>query len=137
MTWNRIVSGDFRDLGLLIVRLGLGPAFIVHGWDKIANIGVENFAGMLGMFGGAALAVAWLVTLIELLGGFAILLGFGARIAGVLIALVMTAAMFMVKFNAGFLGGWELDFAFFTMGLLMFFAGPGKYSLEKYVNVKA
>ena len=139
MTWNKIVSGEFSDVGLLIARLGIGPAFIAHGWDKIMGGLLEGagFAGMLSAFGGAALPLAWLVAIIELVGGLMILLGLFPRVSGLLIAGVMTAAMIMVKFSVGFLGGWELDFAFFSLALLMFFAGPGKYALERVVGIKA
>ena len=30
MVWNKVVAGEFRDAGLLAVRLAVGAAFLGH-----------------------------------------------------------------------------------------------------------
>jgi putative oxidoreductase len=120
---NRFTAN--HDLGLLLIRIALGVTFIVHGWAKVANLsGTAGFFESIGL----AAALAYIVAAIEFLGGIAVLLGVGIRTAGFLIALVMVGAIATVKADAGFMGGYELDFTLLLVALGLVFTGAGKYS---------
>ncbi|UVI28670.1 DoxX family protein [Paenibacillus spongiae] len=121
------------EAGLLIVRLVLGITFFVHGLTKFQD-GIGNIAGWFDSIGIPGFA-AYIVAVIELVGGAAMIVGFGTRIVAALFVLVMAGAMIKVKFAAGFLGnpqmaGYELDLALMAMSVLFALSGGQKYSLD-------
>ena len=46
---NPALSARLRDVGLLILRVGLGIAFLVHGWPKITG-GPKFWTGLGSVF---------------------------------------------------------------------------------------
>jgi putative oxidoreductase len=72
--------------------------------------------------------MAPLVAAIEFLGGLAILLGTGTRIAALLLTGVMVVAMLTVTFR-GFAGGYDINLAVLGGLLCLLFGGPGKFAL--------
>ncbi len=122
-----------KSVGLLLIRLGLAAVFIAHGLAKFSEMGMTiGFFGTLGL----PAVVAYAVAAGELAAGVAMLLGLFTRWAGALIAVIMLGAMMLVKFKAGFLGGYEFDAMLFFAALGIAFIGPGKYSLDKGVMKK-
>ncbi|MFB7813201.1 DoxX family protein [Paenibacillus chitinolyticus] len=114
------------EIGLLIVRLVLGVTFLVHGLDKFQS-GLGNIAGWFESIGLPGF-LAYVTAVIETVGGAAIILGLGTRIAAALFGVLMIGAMFSVKFSAGFTGngqsaGFELDLALFALSLLLVLTG--------------
>ncbi len=125
----------YRDLGLLLMRAGLGISFMFHGWPKLAG-GAEKWEkvgsamAVFGIeFGHTAFGLAASVS--ELLGGLLLVLGLMTRPALVTLIFTMFVATIMhiandhdfVKISHPL----EVGFAF--LGLL--FVGPGKFSLDK------
>lgn len=128
------------DLAVLALRIAIGITFVAHGLAKYTG-GVDNVAGFFGKIGiPAPGAAAWIVTLIELLGGAALIIGLGTRIAAGLIAAVMAVAMFTVHWGKGFFvsgqGGIELVFILLFSAIAIALFGPGKYSLDAYLSKK-
>ena len=80
--------------GLAILRIVLGIAMLVHGWSKLSG-GVDNVAGFFGGQLGipAPQLMAWVVTIVELVGGILLVVGFLTQIVGILIALDMLGAI--------------------------------------------
>lgn len=113
------------NLGLLLSRLGLSAIFIVSGYSKLMDIaGTTAFFAKIGL----APFFVYLVIAVELLGGIAMLLGIGVRIVGLLMAVNMFFAIYLVKFASGF-GGYRLDLLLLLVALGIAFSGPGKYSI--------
>lgn len=114
------------ELGLFLIRLGLALVFIIHGWAKLTNMDAT-----VGFFASLGLAAffAYVVALIEFLGGIALLVGYYTQVAGWLLAVVMFFAIILVKGKAGFVGGYEFDLLLLLSSLGMAFIGSGKYSL--------
>jgi putative oxidoreductase len=84
------------------IRMILGVGFIVHGWAKWSR-GPAAFAELLKQAHvPLPLASAWLVTLLEIFGGLALLLGTFVTIVSVPLILSMLGAMFTVNINYGF-----------------------------------
>ncbi|GAA0134382.1 DoxX family protein [Paenibacillus sp. YSY-4.3] len=101
-----------EELGLILLRLSLGITFLIHGFDKFQG-GIANTAAFFESLGLPGFA-AYVVALIELLGGIAMVLGLGTKVVAGLFAIIMAGAIFKVKLAAGFLGngqmaGYELD----------------------------
>lgn len=114
----------------LLLRLGLAAVFIVHGWGKLTGIdGTASFFGNVGI--PLPAFSAWLVALVEFLGGILVLIGLYTKISAALLAIVMLVAMITVKFAKGFVGGWEFDFVLFLMSLALVFIGGSEYSVDK------
>jgi len=122
----------YRESAMMPLRVTFGLFFLIQGISKMMNM--AGFAGMLDSWGfPAAGALAWLVALIELLGGLAILLGMWVELAGLLLSLVMLVAIVKVTWANGFTapGGWGLNILLIGGLLSLMFAGPGKYVLGK------
>ncbi len=116
------------DVGLLLIRFGLAAVFIVHGLMKFQNMDMT-----VGFFSGLGLPafMAYLVTAVETFGGIAMLIGYKARIAGYLLAIVMVVAIIMVKMSVGFVGGFEFDLMLLLAALGIALSGAGRYAIEK------
>lgn len=134
-------STAFRDVSLLIARIGLGVIFIAHGWQKFSTWGIDGtqaaFAGMdVPLADVSAIAAAT----IELVGGIALLIGFATRIAGVLLFLNMLGAFFIVHVGNGIFvgdGGYELVLALGVGSLLIAGVGAGRFSVDALVGKKS
>lgn len=129
----------YRDLGILVVRLGIGISMLVfHGWGKISG-GAERWekiGGAMGNLGIHFLPVFWgfMAALSESLGSALVILGLFFRPASLLLAVTMlVAAIRHLSLPAGADGaGWsgashalELLSVYIALALL----GPGKYSV--------
>lgn len=119
---------DNPDVGLLLIRFGLAAVFIVHGLLKFGDL--DMTAGFFASLGLPAF-MAYVVAAVETLGGLAMLLGYKARIAGYLLAVVMAVAIILVKAPVGFVGGYEFDLMLLLASLGIALAGSGRYALEK------
>jgi putative oxidoreductase len=84
------------------IRMILGVGFMVHGWAKWSR-GPAAFAELLKQAHvPLPLANAWLVTLLEIFGGLALLMGAFVTIVSVPLILSMLGAMFTVNIKYGF-----------------------------------
>jgi putative oxidoreductase len=86
----------------LPIRLAIGFGFTAHGWAKLSR-GPAGFAALTRYLGLPFPAfTAWATTLLELLGGLAILAGAFVAVVGVPLLLTMLVAMFKVHLRYGF-----------------------------------
>lgn len=116
------------QLGLFIIRIFLGITFFAHGLDKFQG-GIGNTAGFFESIGIPAF-LAYVVALIELVGGIALIIGLGTRVASALVGIVMIGAILKVKIGTGFLGGYELDFVLLGMAIALALSGSSLYAVE-------
>ncbi|WP_020404080.1 DoxX family protein [Gracilimonas tropica] len=119
-----------RDIALLLLRIGVGIIFIIAGWGKLTGIeGVQGFFGNIGI--PLAGAMAWVVALVEFLGGILILVGYKVEIPGILLAIVMLVAIFTVKLGGdGGFSGMRLELMLLLTSLAIAMMDTGKYSLQ-------
>lgn len=135
MIWNALEK--YRDLGLLILRLGVGISYMYfHGWSKISG-GPDTwvrYGGNMELFGIAFGATFWgfMAAFSEFVGGFLIAIGFLFMPASVLIMLTMIVAttMHVVTGQGG--PAHSLKMAFVFAGLI--FIGPGQYSVDSIIH---
>lgn len=127
-----------RDAVILLARLGVGVIFIAHGLRKLAVDGIgataESFAEA-----GVPLATlsAWLVALVELVAGIAMVIGLAVPVAGVLLAALMLGAYLLVHHGRGIFvdeGGAELVIALGAASLLLALTGAGRFGLDDTVG---
>src|SRR5207244_6931267 len=97
------LNGDrWRRWVPIPIRMILGVGFMVHGWAKWSR-GPAAFAELLKQVDvPLPLANAWLVTLLEIFGGLALLMGAFVIIISIPLILSMLGAMFTVNIKYGF-----------------------------------
>src|SRR5262245_62460623 len=98
-----LLNGEERRRWLPVpIRMILGVGFMVHGWAKLSR-GPAVFAELLKQANvPLPLANAWLVTLLELFCGVALLVGAFVAIVSIPLILSMLGAMFTVNIRYGF-----------------------------------
>lgn len=125
------------DTALLALRLVTGLTMVMHGWQKLTGPGLGGVGDMFaGMDVPLAQVAGPVVMLIELVGGVLLVLGLGTRVVGVVFALVMLGALFLVHLSAGFYaadGGFELVLLLAALGAALAVAGPGAFSLDAVI----
>lgn len=127
-----IYSKDHRDLGLMLLRIGIGIAFIAHGYPKLFMGGAEGLAKGLAATGipGGVFA-AYLAGMAEFFGGIALILGLFFRPLTVVMAFNMLVALIFhlnkgdsfIKYSHALESG--------ILFISLIFIGPGKYSLDE------
>ena|ERR1700712_3593370 len=126
--------GNYRNIGLLIMRVGLGAMFVYHGYpkvlggpDKWAEIGsTTKYVGItfLPTFWGFMAACS------ETFGGFLLVIGLAFRPVCLLLLCTLGVAVAMhLKTGQGLeQASHAIEDALVFAGLL--FVGPGKYSVD-------
>src|SRR5919204_956512 len=74
--------------------------------------------------------LAILIGLLEVIGGFALLLGVLTRIAAIFFIIEMTGSTLVAKLPKGFVGGYELDLLLMAISITLLLTGPGRISIE-------
>ncbi|RSN15984.1 hypothetical protein DMB42_04210 [Nonomuraea sp. WAC 01424] len=127
-----------RPFALLLARIAIGAIFLVHGYQKFADMGI---AGTVKFFESAGIPLAGLaapaVAVLEVVGGLALILGVALPIAGTLLALDMIGAVVFVHASNGFgagEGGYEFVLALAAASLAVGFTGGGALSLDRVLN---
>lgn len=110
-------------LGQLVLRITLGSIFLIHGIQKLSNM--EGTIGFFGMLGFSAFW-AWVVALVETIGGAAVILGIGTRVAASLLAIIMLVVIIHVK--KGDFKKEELDIVLLGLSLGVGLIGCGSWS---------
>lgn len=104
-----------KNIGLLIARIVLGVTFFLHGLAKFQGgiSGTAEFFGSIGLPG----ALAYIVAIIELVGGILMILGLFTKVISLLFIVVMLGAIGTVKLEAGFLDGFELELTLIALSI--------------------
>lgn len=124
----------FEDVGILVARILMPILFIVAGWGKITGYeGTQQYMQAMGVPG----ALLPLTILLEFGGGIAVVLGFLTRTTAIFTAgfTLLTALLFHTNFAEGanslmFMKNMTIAGGY----LLLFFTGPGKFSVDRALN---
>ncbi len=117
----------------LLLRLGLGTMTLAHGLLKIFVFTIPGTVAFFGSLGYPPI-MAYGVILAEVLGGIALILGFGTRIVALALVPILVGAT-MTHAGNGWVfsnpnGGWEFP-AFWTLTLFVqALLGSGVYALD-------
>jgi len=125
------VHGARSSLGLLLLRLVAGLAFIFHGRTKM----VDPTHWATHMLPGTPGWLQGLVAIAEFGGGFLLILGLLTPLVAFLLACDMSVAILGVNLANGgkFVGGpgaFELPLLYLSIMLLLLLAGPGAFSID-------
>ena len=130
----------FRDLGLLVLRIGLGIMFIWHGYPKI--VGGPHFWHQLGMamgnLGVHGMPDFWgfMAAFAEFGGGIFLLAGFLTRPICAIMAFDMFVAMMMhFKMGQGLpVASHAIEDGIVFLSLILI--GPGRFSVDQLFGGK-
>jgi putative oxidoreductase len=127
-------SNNSLHVALLIIRIGFGIMYVLHGWPKIAG-GVERWTGIGGAMGNIGIDFApvfwgFLASLAEFGGGLLLVFGLLTRPAAAMMFFTMLIAVIM-----HITVGDPLNTVLHPMkGLVVFaaliYCGAGKYSVD-------
>jgi putative oxidoreductase len=131
---------------LLVVRLIAGLIMSYHGLQKFQG-GISNFGAGLESLGlPAPSLLAWIVAILELVGGLMIALGLLSRIAGSLLVIEMFLTgvyVQLAKAGTGLIApgdqpgvGAERDFLYLSVFLVIVVLGPGRLSLDAALGLE-
>lgn len=123
-----------NEWAILILRIIVGIVFAAHGGQKLFMMGFDGVAGFFGSLGiPLPMIAAIVVTLLEFVGGLALILGIGTRYVAALLVMDMLVAIATVHLANGFFvsdGGYELVLLLAAGALYFVLAGPGVLSLD-------
>lgn len=117
-----------KSWGLLALRLVVGIVFIYHGWMKLQ--GMEMTTGMMASIGlPAPMFWAWLVALVEFVGGIALVLGLFTRLVIIPLIVTMIVALLTVHTKMPYGSVTELPIVLVGALIALGTMGGGKYAL--------
>lgn len=140
----------YHNWALVPLRLMVGFGFAAHGYAKLSR-GPENFASILTSLGvPQPHLMAWITSLLELLGGISIMVGAFVVLLSLPLAVVMLMAMFSVHLQYGFSSirlkavtgmgaefgpvGYELNLLYIAALAALAVSGSGRLSVDHYLS---
>nr|WP_298998951.1 DoxX family protein [uncultured Allomuricauda sp.] len=116
-------------LGLALLRILPSAMMLTHGFPKLQKLlsGNMEFPNPLGIGSAPSL---FLCVVGEFLCPVLLIIGFKTRWAAIPAAITMAVAAFIVHGSDPF-GRKELALLYFTIFVVVFLLGPGKYSIDK------
>jgi putative oxidoreductase len=131
---------------LLVLRTVVGVGFLAHGLAKLHS-GPARFARLLDQIGTPfPIETAWMVTLLELCGGVALILGAFVLLASLPLIASMLVAMFSVQWRYGYSSvntiglthegpvfgppGYEINLLYVACLFVLVMLGPGTLSID-------
>jgi putative oxidoreductase len=142
----------FASWAPIPLRLIVGLGFMQHGYAKLAR-GPDDFISILHAIGVPFPALAgWATIVVELLGGFAILIGALVPLASVPMAIVLLVAIFTVHLPNGFSSiklvsvdaagphfgqpGYETDLLYLAGLAALVLGGPGVLAVDNWLEAR-
>lgn len=128
-------SNNALHVALLIVRIGFGIIFMLHGWPKITG-GVDTWSGIGGAMAVTGLDFApafwgFMASLAEFGGGLLLVFGFLTRPAAALMLITMLVAILMHSAQGDGLTTILHPLKGLVVFIALLYSGAGKYSLDR------
>lgn len=133
-------SNSFFYQPLIILRIWLGIAFIMHGLPGIFS--ADYMAGHIGMLELYGIPLpeftAYLSKGGELIGGVLMLLGLFTRMSAIVIMINMMVATF-IALRGDIFGDFqaEMSFTYLLIALVIFFKGPTDFSIDNWMKQRS
>ena len=133
MAGSYLLFPGLEAWGLLVLRIALGGAFMIHGYPKIGSKreDVIDYLRTKGIPGPITVVTGYF----EFFGGLLMVVGLGVQIIGLLMAIEALMTLFVSARVVGrkFTRGYETDIAYFAIALALFLLGAGRISLDSYL----
>jgi putative oxidoreductase len=125
------------------MRLVLGVAMFIHGWEKVHPLdilhghdplsGMRHFCHVVAALG-LPYWLGYVSALTEFLGGLLLVFGLFTRFAAFMVAGNMLVALLFVNIHQGYKGS-EYSLALFVLALMLLFYGAGTASFDRRLNL--
>jgi putative oxidoreductase len=126
-----------KDVAYPWARFWTGLFLMPHGAQKLFGLfggNIDNTAAFFSNIGlEPALALAYLVGVVEFFGGLALAIGLFTRIAAAAIVVLLLVATFQVHLANGFFwtgGGYEYPLLWALIAATFVFGGSGRWSVD-------
>ncbi|HEX9198990.1 MAG TPA: DoxX family protein [Acidobacteriaceae bacterium] len=129
----------FQPWGVLVLRLVLGIAMVVHGYPKVIPSGafrssqtfaaLNRFAHYVGTLG-LPYWLGYVAAFAEFVGGICLLLGLFTRFFAFLVTIEMLVAIAVVTRHHGYSGS-EYPLALTAIAFMLLLSGPGKAAVDR------
>lgn len=133
MTASYLLVQGLEAWGLLVLRVALGVAFVVHGYPKLGSRreDIIDFMRTKGIPGPVTVITGYF----EFFGGLLMIIGLGVQVIGLLMALesIMTVFVSARLLGKKYAQGYEADIAYFAMALTVFLLGAGALSIDRFL----
>lgn len=146
LTRSPIDLRHVKPVALLLLRLVIGYGFMAHGYAKLHR-GPDKFAALLAYLGvPLPHFMAWLVTLVEMLGGLALFVGAFVLLLSVPLIVLHLVAMSTIHVHYGFSAvntigltpkgplfgppGFEISLLYIGGIIVLAAFGPGLFSVD-------
>lgn len=118
---------------LLAVRVFFGVLFFIHGVDKMMNFSAlsESFPNVLGFGSYMSLMVA---IFCEFCCSLFLIAGLLQRV--ILIPMIISMGIAFFDVHDAMLPGGELALIYLVVFIILFFTGPGRYSIDYLLDIK-
>lgn len=126
-------NGKGVSILILALRFFIGVMIMLHGLQKLMNFEVLSFT-FPSFFGFGSYTSLMLVIFAELCCSLFLIFGLLVRIAVIFPMITMAVAFFDVH-NAEFPSG-ELSFLYLVILVILYFTGPGRYSLDYLIAAR-
>jgi len=135
-----IISDRSKNLGLLILRIGIGIIFMFHGYPKL-TAGPEMWTWLgnqMSYLGITFWPAFWgcIAACTEFFGGLFLILGFYTRIASFFMACMMFVATVMHVSKGDGFKIFSHPLSMLIVFIALFIAGSGRYSIDRYIIKK-
>ncbi|MET7257832.1 DoxX family protein [Dyadobacter fermentans] len=137
----------------LFLRLIIGFGFLAHGWAKLSKGSPAGFEKLLTQLGVPFPHItSWIASLVEIIGGMLVLIGFSISITAVPLICTMLVAMFSIHINYGFSSvrtigltpqgplfgppGYEINLLYIAGLISLILTGAGVYSIDSMLVTK-
>lgn len=137
MLYNFLFPQKFRSKGvsvlILFVRLFFGILFLFHGLDKMKNFDImlDTFPDIMGFGSYVSLMLA---IFCEFCCSLFLISGFLIRLVTIPMFISMAVAFFDV--HDAMMPQGELSFIYMVIFFLLYFVGPGRYSVDYLLDMK-
>lgn len=123
----------FSDWAFLVLRIALGVVMIYHGFPKLKNLKAtgEAFSGMgfrPGVFW------AWIVGILEGIGGVFLVIGLLTQVVSLLLAMEFLVILLKLKKFRN-MKEYELDLVIFASLLVLVTVGGGVASIDGFFGI--